>query len=267
MFHSMNDYYGKTFAHMTTAAVARGKWQEETALHNCSIAAYASRWALAGARRLTEESKLRVLPFGSSLPVSHTAADVAILAARKRAARKNQCELLFVGVDWERKGGAIGVETAKLLNDAGIETLLRVVGCHPEGEIPPFVEVLGFINKSSEAGEQQLIDLFRSADFFILPTRAEAAGIVFSEASSCRLPSVTYATGGVPDYVRTGVNGVCIEPTGSAERFAEEIQKMMQSAAEYESFCLRAFQEYECRLNWKSLVRQLVDLCSQMCAR
>jgi glycosyltransferase involved in cell wall biosynthesis len=263
VFHSMNDYYGKAFAHMTKAAVARGKWQEETALRNCSVAAYASAWALEGASRLTDSTKLKILPFGSSLPVTHNADDVVRLAAEKRSTRKKKCELLFVGVNWERKGGAVAVETARLLNDAGIETRLRIVGSQPVGEIPPFVEALGFISKSSDQGKQRLIDLFRSADIFILPTKAEAAGIVFSEASSFGLPSVTYATGGVSDYVRNGINGVCIEPGGSAAKFACEIQKMVESPSEYEAYSIRAFQEYKNRLNWETSVRKLIDICAQ----
>jgi glycosyltransferase involved in cell wall biosynthesis len=266
VFHDMQTYYGKRFTNLSASAIARGKWQEETALRNCTIAAYASNWALEGARQLTDSAKLRILPFGSSLPVHHTAEDVARSAAEKRRTRGKKCELLFVGVNWERKGGAIAVETATLLNQAGIETKLRIVGSQPPGEVPEFVETLGFISKSSESGKQKLIELYRSADVFILPTKAEAAGVVFAEASSYGLPCVTYATGGVTEYVRSGVNGTCIEPGGSAERFATEIRKMIEISAEYEAFAIRAFQEYKTRLNWKSSVRKLIEICSQ-CAR
>lgn len=266
VFHSMHGYYGKIFTNMSYSAVARGKWQEETALRNCRIAAYASSWALENARRFADSSKLRVLPFGSSLPVHHTAQDVARFAAAKRSSRRKQCELLFVGVDWERKGGAIAVEAARLLNEAGVETKLRVVGSQPPGKVPSFVEPLGFINKSSESGQQRFIELFRSADIFILPTKAEAAGIVFAEASSYGLPTVTYATGGVTDYIRSGVNGICVEPGGSAARFAEAIRKILESPAEYEAYAARAFEEYRTRLNWESSVRQLVEYCAE-CAR
>jgi glycosyltransferase involved in cell wall biosynthesis len=263
VFHGMYDYYGRTFANMTDSALARGRWQEETALQNCSIAAYASQWALEGAAKITDRSKLRILLLGSSLPVHHSAEDVAAFAKQKRSSRKNECELLFVGVNWERKGGAIAVETARLLNEAGIQTRLRVVGSLPPGNLPAFVQVEGFINKSSKAGEQKFIDLYRAADVFILPTKAEAAGVVFAEASSYGLPCVTYATGGVPDYVRNGVNGICIEPGGSPERFASEIQKIISDPSEYTGYASRAFQEYEQRLNWKQSVRQLVSFCSQ----
>jgi len=90
------------------------------------------------------------------------------------------------------------------LNNKGIERRLRVVGSRPKCDLPGFVEVFGFINKDSESGEQKLIELFKSADFLVLSTRAEAARIVFSEASALGLPSVTYATGSATDHVRSG---------------------------------------------------------------
>jgi glycosyltransferase involved in cell wall biosynthesis len=263
VFHEMPGYYGSTFTGLTSSGIARGKWQEETALRKCRIAAYASNWALDGARQVAEESKLRFLPFGSSLPVKHSLEEIARSATEKRERRRNCCELLFVGVNWERKGGAIAVESARLLNEAGIETRLRVVGSKPPEDVPPFVEALGFVSKTSEEGRRKLLDLFCSSDIFILPTKAEAAGIVFAEASSCGLPCITYATGGVTDYVRHGVNGVCIEPGGSAERFAREIMNMLEKPDEYVAYACRAFEEYRNRMNWERSVRQLVEFCRE----
>jgi glycosyltransferase involved in cell wall biosynthesis len=263
VFHSMNEYYAGTFANMTSTAVKRGLWQEETSLRNCTIAAFASTWALEGAQRFARSASLRVLPFGSSLPVRHAEEDIARRAAKKRVKRMRRCELLFVGSDWERKGGETAVETARLLNERGIETKLRIVGSQPEGELPRFVESFGFINKSSEKGMQKLIDLFRVSDFFILPSNAEAAGIVFSEASSYGLPSLAYATGGVTDYVRNGVNGFCFEPGTGAEAFASEILRIMEDPAEYESLSVQAFAEYRNRLNWETSVRRLIGFCME----
>ena len=144
----------------------------------------------------------------------------------------------------ERKGGQTAVETAQLLNDAGIATTLRVVGKPPQGQFPDFVEFLGVINKNSNEGLERLVDLYRSADFFILPTKAEAAGIVFSEASSFGLPSLTSPTGGVPDYVKNGVNGECFAPGTPASQFAESIKRMLLNADEYEALSAKAFLEY-----------------------
>ena len=261
VFHSMQGYYGGAFSDLTRGALARGEAQEQKALHNCSIAAYASTWALNAAAQIADPSKLRLLPFGSSIPVRHSTEDIASMSRKKRASRKNACELLFVGVDWVRKGGDVAVETARLLNESGVSTVLTVVGPTEKMALPAFVKSLGFIDKSSEEGIQRLVELFRNADFFILPTKAEAAGIVFSEASSFGLPCLTYATGGVPDYVRNGVNGFCFPPGTPASEFADHIRALLSDSAEYETLSRRAFSEYEERLSWESSVKQLIQIC------
>jgi len=264
VFHAMYDYYNNNeFGGMSPAAVRRGKRQEEAALKNCTFAAYSSQWAAQSARQFTDHQKIQVLPFGANLAVPHTRTDVEQWVRQKRKERHGRCELLFIGVDWARKGGTIAVEVAKLLNDAGISTTLTVVGCQPPGTLPDYVRVLGFISKKTLEGRSQLQSLLRSSDFFILPTLAEASGIVFCEASAFGLPILSYATGGVPDYVRTGVNGVCFPVGTPAAGFAQAIQSNIQDAGLYEALCLSAFREYENRLNWDSSVSALVDLCQR----
>lgn len=261
VFHGMYNYYSGAFAGMPKAAIARAMRMEEAALRRCTIAAYASAWAAASARLLTDESKVHVLPFGASFAVDHGREAVVEWARKRRSERPKSCDLLFIGVDWVRKGGAVAVEAARILNEEGIRTTLTVVGCQPPDVLPDYVRVKGFISKSTAEGREQLRGLLRESDFFIMPSLAEAAGIVFCEASAFGLPSLAYATGGVPDYVRNNVNGVCL-PVGSApDKFAEAILASLQDPSRYETLCVRAFHEYESRLNWDSSVGALVDLC------
>ena len=261
VFHGMYDYYQGAFAGVTPGVIRRAKRQEEAALNNCSVAAYASEWAASTARKLTDPKKVFVLPFGASFDVEHTASDIAQWARCKRRERSGACELLFIGVEWHRKGGAVAMETARILNERGIRTTLTIVGCDPRGPVPEYVRAMGFISKSTIEGRQKMESLLRDADLFILPTLAEAAGIVFCEASAFGLPSLSYATGGVPDYVRDGVNGACLPVGTPAEGFANAAQEMLRDAGRYEALSLGAFEEYANRLNWDSSVRRLVDLC------
>jgi glycosyltransferase involved in cell wall biosynthesis len=260
VFHNMVSYYPGFFSSLTASAIRCGKRQEERALQRSDAAIYSSNWAANCARSLTDPDKIYILPLGSSLTEEATEEEVAFRARMKRRKRVNSCELLFVGVEWERKGGDTAIEAARLLNDSGIKTRLRVVGSRPRTTPPDFVELLGFIPKSTPEGIAQLSDLFRSADLFILPTKAEAAGIVFSEASSFGLPTVTYDTGGVSDYVRDGVNGVCLPESGTAADFAATVRALLDPKI-YEDLSVRAFQEYRKRLNWATSVEKLVGIC------
>jgi glycosyltransferase involved in cell wall biosynthesis len=260
LYHQMEDYYGGAFGNPTPAARRRGRQQEEQALARSTFAIYASRWAADAARQLTDPAKIRVLPWGAGVKVQHTAQDVSAWVKQKRGERPRRCELLFIGIDWERKGGTLAVEIARLLNERGIRTRLRVAGCRPEETLPDFVEVIGHINKRTPEGRQRFEDLCRDADFFLLPTQAEAAGIVFCEACAYGLPSITFNTGGVSDYVRHQVTGFCFPLGTGAAAFANAIIESLSDPMCYEGLATNAFHEYEFRLNWKTSVSGLIEI-------
>jgi glycosyltransferase involved in cell wall biosynthesis len=263
VFHAMLGYYPGGFSNLTSAAVRRSKWQEEEALRRCAIAAYSSTWAAETAKELTDPQKIRLIPFGPNISSPYSAERLTSAVQKKRERGPRSCELLFVGVDWERKGGDIAIETAKLLNHMGIAARLRIVGAKPKQVLPDFVEYLGFIDKNSPDGLRRLSDLYSEADFFILPTHAETAGIVFCEANSFGVPSVSYSTGGVEDYVRNDVNGVCLPPGSPASCFAESIARILSTPDSYQRLSSGAFHEFKTRLNWPNSVSILLELCHE----
>lgn len=263
IFHMMPGYYAGAFDRLGSRDLERGEKQEEAALQRCTIAVYSSNWAAEGARKLTQPGKVRVVQFGSSLPVDHNLETMRQWIRERLEGSRSECRLLFIGKDWERKGGAIAVESARLLNKMGLKTRLTLVGCQPQGEVPEFVEVLGYIDKRSTEGLDRLRELYRRAHFFILPSRAEASAIVYCEASSFGLPTIAFMTGGTEDYVRNGISGVCLPCDSKPEAFAESIMETIKDDERYSSLCIGAFNEYESRLNWDSAASALVQLCRE----
>ena len=262
VFHDMVDYYPGFFSSLSPAAVRRGKREEERALQRCDIAVYSSNWAANRARRLTDPTKVKIVPFGSCLIENASEEEIICRARAKRTDRPNACELLFVGVEWDRKGGDLAIETTRLLNEAGIKARLRAVGSRPPYAVPDYVELLGRIPKSTPGGLAQLSSLFRDSDVFILPTKAEASAIVFCEASSFGLPIVTYDTGGTVEYVKDGISGACLPVTANAADFAAAIGVFLEPTR-YECLSRGAHQQYRDRLNWKTSVTQLVSILNQ----
>lgn len=263
VFHGMPGYYGGMWDRLTPGAIRRGIWQEERALTHCTIGAYSSNWAADAAREHTQSDKIRVIHFGASILVDHDIKTLRQWVARRLIRIHNVCRLLFIGVDWARKGGAIAVETARLLNEMGVNTTLTVVGCQPDEKLPEYVEVLGFVNKRSDEGQKQLEELYRNATFFVLPSLAEAAGIVFCEASAFGVPTIAFNTGGVEDYVRDGINGICLPLESKPDLFAMNIKALLEDEDRYSKLCLGAFHEYETRLNWDHSAASLVALCRE----
>lgn len=265
VFHTMPGYYGSQWDRLTSGAIKRGVWQEERALQRCTIGAYSSEWAANAARKYTQPNKIRVVPFGANIPVDHDRETLQMWIAERLKRMPNECRLLFIGVDWVRKGAAIAVETARLLNESGVPTKLTIVGCQPDEKLPEYVDVLGFINKGSVEGVEQLKALYRNATLFILPTQAEAAGVVFCEASAYGVPAIAFNTGGVGTYVRDKLNGICLPLGSGPEIFAGRIRETMTDREGYSALCLQAFEEYKTRLNWDSTAAALVELCREAC--
>jgi glycosyltransferase involved in cell wall biosynthesis len=256
-------YYGGIWDRLTTGALRRGKLQEEEALDHCTIGVYSSNWAAAGARKLTEPRKIRVVSFGANMAVDHDRNAVEEWVDARLTREPVECRLLLIGVDWRRKGGDAAVETARLLNEMGVNTKLTIVGCQPEGEVPEFVEVLGFISKQTSEGRDRLKELYRKATFFILPTKAESSAIVYCEASAFGVPILTFKTGGAEDYVRNGINGICLPCDSKPESFAESVMELIKDKDCYSALCLRGFSEYKDRLNWDSTAGALVNSCRE----
>lgn len=172
---------------------------------------------------------------------------------------KDAWRLLFVGVNWQGKGGDIAVEAVQAMRRAGYNVHLDVVGSAPSSP-PPAIEGVtfhGFLNKHVPADAERLAALFRGAHLFILPTQFEALGIVISEAASYALPSVAYRTGGLPSNVEGGRTGVLIEPGAPAADFAREMIALLNDTERYEAMCYAALELSRNKLNWPTWARRV----------
>ena len=164
----------------------------------------------------------------------------------------NKCKLLFLGVDWLRKGGDVALKVAEELNKSGLETELTIVGCNPIINKPllNFVKTLGFISKKTKKGRSEINNLLAKSHFLILPSRAEAFGIVFCEASSFGVPVITTNVGGITTAVKDGFNGKTFSKDASIEEYCTYIFNLWFNYSEYKKLALSSFNEYQSRLNW-----------------
>jgi glycosyltransferase involved in cell wall biosynthesis len=224
---------------------------ERAALARCRLAVYLSDWAAQGALRHygLEPAKVRVVPGGANLDSGLGPAEVDAVVASRSADR---CELLLIAQRWEDKGGDLAVEVARALNRSGLPTTLTVVGARPAGDraLPPFVHATGMLRKSVPQELARLQTLLRQAHFLILPTRAEAFGFVFCEASAHAVPSLATRVGGVPTAVVDGRNGKLFPLEAGADAYCAYIEDTLHDAARYRELARSSFQEYATRLNW-----------------
>ena len=163
--------------------------------------------------------------------------------------------LLFMGVDWERKGGEIAVETTRLLNERGIKTVLTVMGLKVEPDScknREYINLVGFLNKNTPAEYERMKTIFRTTDILLLPTKAECSAVVFCEAADYGTAVVTYDTGGVVSYVKNGLNGSRLPEGSPASAFADEIERIWKSEGELDRLSEGARKMSVEKLNWNN---------------
>jgi glycosyltransferase involved in cell wall biosynthesis len=233
-------------------SVEAGFALEARAIERASINLYCSDWAAESALRDfdAEPSTVEVVPYGANLP-SLVAEGVASEAIDRRP--KEPCRLLFIGIDWKRKGATTAIAVAAALNRVGLRTELIIVGSEPP--VPPeardFVHVRGFVDKD-RGGDSAIADLLTAAHFLILPTRAETFGLVLCEANAYGVPCLTTRVGGVPTVVRDGVNGKLFDADAPVNAYVAEVVRLFDDYDAYRQLAANAYQEYRQRLNWET---------------
>lgn len=253
-FPGMVDFYWKDLA---PESIRKGIAAEKMAMERCRLAVFSSRWAADSAVRQcgADPRKVRIIEYGANLGgIEPAMSDLSGRAA-------GRCDLLFVGVEWERKGAAFAIDVARELNFIGVPTTLRLVGCTPPAGValPDFVEVLGFIDKSCPTARDRLTKLFRDSHFLILPSRAEACAMVLAEANAYNLPCLATEVGGIPAAIRDGVNGMLFDLPAPPRRWAEQVRRTLDDPDEYAAMCAGARREYETRLNWPVAAKRMLE--------
>jgi len=137
--------------------------------------------------------------------------------------RARQLRVLFVGVNWKRKGGPELLEAFLKIVDRFPEAKLVVVGCNPPVQHPN-VEILGKV--PLERVEQEYL----KAQFFAFPTRIEPVGFVVIEALMNKLPVIGTPIGILPDMITDGEDGYLV-PSDDVHGLANAMAELLQDPA------------------------------------
>jgi glycosyltransferase involved in cell wall biosynthesis len=260
-FAGMVDFYPQ-FSNLCAETIRNGNKMEQLALSNCRIAIYSSEWAASTAIQNydVDPAKIKVVPFGANVVCNRNLQDIDLIINNKNF---DTCKLLFVGVDWFRKGGDFALAVADLLNQRGIRTELHIVGCNPSGRMPDFVIKHGYVSKKTEESRVFLDKLMSESHFLILPTIADCVPVVFAEACSFGLPSLATNVGGIPTAIQNGKSGQTFPLGENPEKYCDYIESLMSSKQEYNKLALSSFREYVERLNWSSAGKKVYDLIEE----
>lgn len=152
--------------------------------------------------------------------------------------------ILFVGIDWRRKGGPELVEAFKQVLKVHPDAQLTIVGCSPKIDVPN-CQVVGRIPLD------QLNEYYEHASIFCLPTKLEPFGIAFIEALSFKLPIVATNIGAIPDFVLNNQNGYLVSP-GCVNELTCALNKLLDSPETCKEFGQRGYTYVKDKYTWEN---------------
>ncbi len=188
--------------------------------------------------------KLTCVYAGTNVPVEDTC------VRQDGAAGQN---ILFVGIDWKRKGGPDLVQAFQKVLNEHPQASLTIIGCNPVVDMPN-TSVLGRLPV------EELSQYYREAAIFCLPTHLEPFGVVFIEALSYGLPIISTDIGAIPDFVIEGENGFMV-PVGDIDLLAARLIQLVGDTETQQAYGRISRKLTAERYNWQSVgnaIRQQV---------
>jgi O-antigen/teichoic acid export membrane protein/glycosyltransferase involved in cell wall biosynthesis len=129
---------------------------------------------------------------------------------------------LFVGVEFERKGGPTLLQAFSAVRERLPAAELLVVGPRtpPPEHLGPGVKWLGRVDRA------RLRQLYADASVFVLPSIFEPWGFVFAEAMGHGLPCIGTTCCAMPELIEEGVTGLLV-PRGEAGPLADALVELL----------------------------------------
>jgi sugar transferase (PEP-CTERM/EpsH1 system associated) len=109
-------------------------------------------------------------------------------------------------------------------------------------------------------GDQENVpELLRMMDIFLLPSLAEGISNTVLEAMASRLPVIATRTGGTPELIDDGENGLLV-PVGDAKALAMSIAKMCVDPAMIKTMGMRGYEKVKLQFNWTRTVEEYLSV-------
>lgn len=249
--------YHPGFSNLTEEYRAGGNAIELGALQRAAAITYPTEWAARSARETygVDPARITVIPYGANLDV------VPDATAARSPRRRDGCDILFLGVNWERKGGPVAFDAVRALRTRGMDATLTVCGCIPPVEYrADWVRVVPRLDKGDPAQQAALSRLLRDAHFLALPTRNDCYGIVFCEAAAHGTPSVGPDTGGVSGAIAEGRSGYLLPAGAGGDAYADVIEATLRDTERYDRLVRSSRQHYDEVVNWDAWGRRVASL-------
>ena len=175
--------------------------------------------------------------------------------------RYRRSNILFIGRDWERKGGPLAYKAFLLLKERMPHATFTIVGPTEQPVFGEGVIFEGFLRKHKLLEKRKLKKLYLNASLFCTPSVCETWGLVYVEAASSGLPVVGTDEWAMPDIVLNGKTGVLTKER-SPEALAEAMYQVLKNPVEAKKMGQAAMDYVDQVLDWPNVADRIIAVIS-----
>lgn len=135
--------------------------------------------------------------------------------------RAGPLRVLFVGGDFERKGGLDLLAAAGTLPAGAVEL-------HIVTDAAPVAGPGVYVHSGLRPNSPTLRDLYHRCDIFCLPTRGDCLPLAVIEAAAAGLPIISASLAAIPEVVRHGETGLLVPP-GDVPALAAALHSLIEA--------------------------------------
>jgi glycosyltransferase involved in cell wall biosynthesis len=159
----------------------------------------------------------------SRITVIRPGVDIERFRPQPRDGATDTVRILFVGGDFQRKGGQDLLEAMRgLAGRAELDVVTNAEVRVPAG-------VVCRVHRGLVPQAPALVNLYRAADIFALPSRGDCFPQAVAEGLAAGLPVVASTAGAIPEMVTEGVNGHLVPP-GEPRALGRALEALVRSA-------------------------------------
>lgn len=199
------------------------------------------------------ERKSVVIPFG----IDNFWFDNKI--TKKRTRNKDKVRLLYVGKVNENKNIVSSAKACDVLIKQGNNVSFTIVGDIQDEKLAEELKKYKFINYIPFMQSNELLNVYRKNDIFIMPSIKESFGLVYAEALSQGLPIIYTRGQGFDKHFEEGSVGHSVHPA-SINEIVNSIISIKDNYELYSKNCLKLVDKFK----WENIVEDYRSLFKKL---
>lgn len=187
--------------------------------------------------------------------VHHVGGGINVDVSKIKENKKTNNKILFIGRDFERKGGYLVCEAFKILkNKYKKDAELFIVG-PSNNPVKEEIEGMKFIG---EISPDEICEYFNICDIFCMPSYFEAYGIVFIESLVFGLPCIGRNKFAMKEFIQDGQNGYLINDD-NPELLARKMLDLLSNET-IKKYVIDNKKYYLHKYSWNTVAERIVKI-------